>query len=236
MYVLIIHTEFAGPLKTENYDQATQTATQTAKSLRKRIGVLYGEDIPFDKDALVNWCTARFEAWGTAAGMEVFKEDGGDGRITIMLGGKVIVIDMELAVDRSNQSEPTVTVASVKTSFAVPNGSSGSPSPGSTSLDGFLTNAVKEFLVEVQNDPEEAARMGARFAENLKYLMKLDQLAVQEGDHGLRCFNACDLLALEVERFATTEASVISKWVTLPPPGFLTRRLICLQRVITLAS
>lgn len=145
--------------------------------------------------------------------MQVFKEDSG---MTITLGGKVIVIDIKLAVGSTEQSKPILTVAGVKTSFAIANGSSGSPSSGSTSLDGFLMDAARAFLVEVQKDPEdqdaeEAARVGTRFAENLRYLMKLDQLAVQEGDNGLRCFNASDLLGLEVERFATTEASAISK-------------------------
>lgn len=185
-------------------------------AIRKRVDVLFGEDVPLDRDALVNWCSARFQAWGKAAGMEAFAEEERDGRITMMLGGKVIVIDVELAVDRSNPLSPELAVTGIKTSFAVPGDTASSTSSGSTSLDGFLTDGFRAFLTEVHKDlelqdPEQAARIGSRIAESLRYLMQLDQLALQETDNGLKWFNGIDLLSLELERFATSEASAVAK-------------------------
>ena len=94
---------------------------QTLSALRKRVGILYGEDIPLERAALVDWCATRFETWGKSAGMEVFKEEERDGRFTMMLGGKVIVIDMEFAVDRSDVQGLALKVVNIKTNFAGPN-------------------------------------------------------------------------------------------------------------------
>lgn len=188
--------------------------------LRKRLSIIYGEDIPLDRTALIDWCISRFEAWGASAAMEAFREEEKEGHITLILGGKVIVIDINLAVDRSDPLNPRISVTGVKTTYAVPNGSAGSVTAGSTSLDGFLANTLGEFLAEVQKedelqDPEGAHKTGSRIADGLKYLMMLDKLAEDEGDQGLRWFNNVDLLALEVERFASEEAAAIAKYVTL---------------------
>ena len=58
--------------------------------LRERLGIVYGEDIPLERTALVDWCISRFEAWGTSAGMEAFREEERNGHVTLILGGKVI--------------------------------------------------------------------------------------------------------------------------------------------------
>ncbi|KAI0342145.1 hypothetical protein BDW22DRAFT_1407766 [Trametopsis cervina] len=205
---------------THTVHAAAQTVKQMTATLRKRMDVSYGEDIPLETDALSDWCTARFETWGKLAGMEAFKEEQRDGRITIMLGGKVIVIDMEFTVERLNASLPLLKVTNVKTSFAVPNGTSAPTSSGSTSLDGLLIRSLTEFLAEVQKDPdvrdpEEAARIGERISDCLKYLMKLDLLALHEGDGGLRWFNSCDLLSLTLENYASLESSAIEKDLSL---------------------
>lgn len=150
--------------------------------------------------------------------MEVFKEEERGGRITMMLGGKVVVVDTELAVDRSDVQNPVLSVTAVKTSFAVPNGTSTPTSSGSTSLDAFLSENISTFLAEAQKDPEEqdpenAARIGGRITDHLRYIMKMDQLALQEGDSGLRWFNNIDALSAEAETFAAKECSVVSKSV-----------------------
>jgi hypothetical protein len=195
--------------------KAALTVQQTLAVLRKRLGILYGEDIPMDKPALVDWGTARVELWGKSAGMEVFKEER-DGRITITLGGKVTVIDIELAVDRKDIQNPVLNVTSVKTSFAVPNGTSTANTSGSTSLDGFLADNLSAFLAEVQKkpqeqDPENTARIGMRMTEHFKYLMRMDQHALKEGETGLKWFNGCDMISIETERYAAAEGSVVAK-------------------------
>ncbi|KAI0697255.1 hypothetical protein BC835DRAFT_1270685 [Cytidiella melzeri] len=205
---------------THTVHNAALTVQQTVTALRKRVNIVYGEDIPPEKSALIGWCTARVETWGRSAGMEAFKEEERDGRITIMLGGKVIVIDMELSVNRLDVQRPVLSVTSVKTSFAVPNGTSSPASSGSTSLDGFLTENLRAFIAEVQRDPEDqdpekAARIGGRIVDHLTYLMKMDQLALREGDAGLRWFNGCDTLSLECERYSAEECDIVAKDLSL---------------------
>lgn len=143
----------------------------------------------------------------------------------MLLGGKVIVIDVELTVNRSDAENPTLSVASVKTSYAIPNGTTGNAAAngttgpttaGSASLDGFLTESLRAFVVEIQKDlelqdPEKAEQIGRRFTGALKYLERLDQFALHEGEAGLRWFNGVDILSLETERFAGIEAQTVSK-------------------------
>jgi hypothetical protein len=184
--------------------------------MRKRANIIYGEDIPLERAELLDWCISRFEAWGVSVGMEAFREEERDGHITLILGGKVIVIDMSFAIDRSIPLLPRFSVTSVKTSYAVPNGGAGSTTAGSISLDGFLADSLGAFLIEVQKgeelqDPEQTARIGSRIANTLRYLMRLDQLALNGGDAGLQWFNHTDVLSREAERFASEEANAISR-------------------------
>ncbi|KZT65973.1 hypothetical protein DAEQUDRAFT_675902 [Daedalea quercina L-15889] len=203
----------------------------TLDALRKRAGITYGEDIPLDHASIVEWCVSRLESWGTSAGMEAFKEEEREGRMTVVLGGKVLVIDVDLAINRVDPDRPIVNVANVKTSYAIPNVATSSTMQGSTSLDGFLTDRLQAFLAEVQRDPRdqnnvEAARLGVLCSDSLKYLMRLDQLALDEGDGGLRWFSEIDALASETERFAVSEVQGITQNQTgsaAPLDIFLTR-------------
>ncbi|OCH92496.1 hypothetical protein OBBRIDRAFT_886227 [Obba rivulosa] len=192
-----------------------QSIQQTLTSLRKRAGITYGEDIPLERSSIVDWCVARVEAWAASAGMETFREEEREGRMTVVLGGKVLVVDIDFSVDRSNPDAPTLDVANLKTSYAIPNGTTGSTTEGSRSLDGFLADSLRVYLNEVQKDAAhqdniEAARMSGLLADHLAYLMKLDHLALTEGDGGLRWFRDLDTLALKVEEFSMHEAEVIS--------------------------
>ena len=203
--------------------QADQMIRQTVETLRKRVGILYGEDIPLDRNLLVLWFISKLEAWGTDAGMEAFKEDEHDGKITIMLGGKVIVVDITVAVNRTEPDWPKMSLASVKTSYAIPGqaqaqGSQGggTTTGGSISLDGFMTDSLQAFMDEIQKDdelqdPERVARMATRMAEDVKYLMTLDHLALREGDQGLRWFTNMDLLSVHAEKVAYHEAESVAK-------------------------
>ncbi|KAL6308090.1 hypothetical protein BKA93DRAFT_871257 [Sparassis latifolia] len=183
--------------------------------LRKRVGITYGEDVPLDRATIVDWCMSRLEAWGTSAGMEAFREEERDGRMTVVLGGKVLVLDIDFLVDRTDPEKPSIRVATLKTSYAIPNGSAGSTTGYSLSLDGFLAGSLQAFLTEVQKESDvqdsiEAGRLGMLFSEHLSYLMKLDQLALSEGDGGLRWFKDIDNLVLAVEQFATSEANAVN--------------------------
>ncbi|KAI0789099.1 hypothetical protein C8Q75DRAFT_718813 [Abortiporus biennis] len=217
-----------------NVYNAEQTMRQTARALRERTDIIYGENIPLDRSQLVDWAVSRLEIFATSAGMETFREDEREGHMTVVFGGKILVIDIDFLVDRSMPLLPSLGVAAVKTSYAVPNAAAATSTTtgGSVSLDGFLADHIRSFLTEVQKEEQfqdtiEAARIGKQFSEHLKYLMKLDQLAVPEGDSGLRWFRGVDQLATEIlEPFATKEAQVVARslsTVASPLDIFLTR-------------
>ncbi|KAK7692557.1 hypothetical protein QCA50_004187 [Cerrena zonata] len=190
---------------------------QIVKALGKDRQVSYGEDIPLDRTQMVEWCISRIETWAKDAGMETFKDDAKNGHVSALFGGKVLVMDIDFSIGQSNEAVPILGVTHVKTSYAVPNGPANTSNiAGSASLDSFLTDCLRRFVVEVQKDEEsqnimEAARLGSLIADHMKYLMKQDQLAAREGDNGLRWFNGIDRLVADIlEPFATKEAERVA--------------------------
>ncbi len=156
----------------------------------------------------------RLLFWGKSAGMEVFNEPERDGRTTVVLGGKVLVIDIDFAVDHTDPENPIIDVATLKTAYAIPNSTGDSSSGNSISMDAFLASAIRAFLKEVQKDDAqrdsvEAARLGSLLSDYFSYLMKLDHLALSEGDGGLRWFTVIDRMALEIEALASKEAKAV---------------------------
>jgi hypothetical protein len=153
--------------------------------------------------------------------METFKEDGreGGGGISVVLGGKVLVVDVDFSVDKTDLLNPEINVSTVKTSYAVSNSSSGpSNSGGSISLDAFLKNSIQDFCFEVQKPEalrnlEEAARLGMVILDQLRYLVMLDRLAARREDGGLTWFADVDEICPILEKFAKTEAEVIASYV-----------------------
>lgn len=140
--------------------------------------------------------------------MEAFPEAESNGRRTIILGGKVLVLDVDFIM------HPTVDVAAVKTSYAVP--SSGTSGSASASLSGYLEDVLREWLRSVQSEVVtgiKTARLGRKVLESLTYLMKLDRLAEKEGDKGIQWFSDQDALGQKLEGFARTEAQVVAQYV-----------------------
>jgi hypothetical protein len=177
--------------------------------------VRYGEDVPVDRVALVEWCITRFQEWGTAAGMEVFRDDSREGgAMTLVLGGKVLVVDVDFAVDKSNPTHHHLSITGVKTTYAIPSGDS-PVTDGSSVLNNFLTTNMRNFCQEVQKDedtldPLEAARLGSLVFDHLKYLVVLDRLAERKDDGGIRWFIELDKLYSTLTDFARQEASVVA--------------------------
>ncbi|TFY74484.1 hypothetical protein EWM64_g9528 [Hericium alpestre] len=160
-----------------------------------------------------DWVINRIIAYGTAVGMEAFAEGEVPGHRNLVLGGKVLVVDVEFAV------APTVDVIGVRTSYAVPNGSASvggnnGNSAGSVSIDAHLLNTFRLFVQEALKgedaDALEAGRLGKSVQDGLGYLMRLDRLAVAEGDGGLRWFSDLEDLGKMLEGFAKEEATAVA--------------------------
>ncbi|TFK53452.1 hypothetical protein OE88DRAFT_1626688 [Heliocybe sulcata] len=201
-----------------------QTISQTIETLRKSHSkASYVEDIPLDRPQIPTYCLSRLETWGTSAGMECFREEEKEGKILLVMGGKVLVVDVEVSLDRTFPEDPVMRLSNVKTSYAVPSASAGaSNAVGSTTLDVFLTEIIKRFLDEAQKPEEkqdcaETARLGKAVASSLQYLMSLDALAAMEGDSGLRWFGEVDRLASTVNGLTKSEAIAVSRSLSLDP-------------------
>jgi len=158
--------------------------------------------------------------------METFKDDlMREGDWTVVLGGKVLVLDIDFSFDRALDSKKRrIDVEKLKTSYAVPNnvtdGSITANTEGSASLNALLTGAIRAFLEEVQKGPEvqdavEAERLGKIVVGHLKYLMVLDKLAArkEEDGGGIRWFVDADEIGAEIEKFARSEADAIATYV-----------------------
>ena len=151
--------------------------------------------------------------------MEFFKEEEDkSGKMTIMLGGKVLVIDIDLAIQRNaaNSRAHQISVTNVKTSHALPTGNSGNAlAERSTSLDAHILRTWNSYLEEVQrNDVDSsmhAAQISRDIDSHLSSLMKLDALASREGDQGIRWFNETGLLSVVTDRVSKTEADSLSQ-------------------------
>ncbi|KAG6886267.1 hypothetical protein C0993_006677 [Termitomyces sp. T159_Od127] len=181
----------------------------------------YGGDIPLDPAAVADWCISRLESWGTSAGMETFKDDGRQGGISVVLGGKVVVVDVDFSINKAELERIRIMVSSVKTSYAI-TGSDGttSNSDGSPLLDAFLQRCIQNFCDEVQKpedvrDLEEATRLGVVVTQQLQYLVMLDRLAASKDDGGLQWFTGLDKLCPVLEAFAASEAQAIVSSLSL---------------------
>ena len=168
-----------------------------------------------DQVDVVDWCVSQLQECGQKAGMETFKEAETDGKITLILGGKVLVMDIELFVDRSDEENPRLSVIALKTSYASP--ISGATTEGSASMNGFLMDYIREFIMEAHKplggqDTNKAGKLIKGFLAHMQYLMKLDGMATQEGHSGLRWFNSVDELAATAEGRAKTEAQNIARY------------------------
>lgn len=163
---------------------------------------------------LVDWCVFRCEAWGKLVGMETFKDQVGDGNISFVFGGKVLVVDLELSIERASASEPKIIVSKAKTSYAV-SSPEATTIDGSLSLDAFLKDSFQGFFSEVQKpdecrNPTQAARLGSIILEHFRYLVMLDKLAERKEDGGVRWFVDVDQLCSVVEAFSKSEAEAVS--------------------------
>ncbi|TRM69767.1 hypothetical protein BD626DRAFT_475209 [Schizophyllum amplum] len=202
----------------------TAHSTKTiGEALRRKPSLRYGEDIPLDRSTLVDWCIARLEAWVKSVKMEAFADPKPEG-LTMIIGGQVLVIDADLAIDRSDASKPTVKVSGTKTSYAIPNEGAPSTGGGPVSLDAFLGMDLQKFIDEVhkpddERDPVRAAKLADICIEHLAYLSLLDKLAARPPPAGgLRWFNEFDSLCHSLQAFAKREAEAAASALAVDRP------------------
>lgn len=197
--------------------QAEKRTKEFAEALRDRASTTYSEDIPLEPTSIANFCISRFEEWSTQAGLESFKDEQREGNVTIVLGGKVLVIDVDFSINKEDPTRPRVHVASVKTSYATMDDASGTPSnfKGSISLDAFLAETIQKYCDEVQkreNDRDgiRAAKLAANIQQQLRYLVMLDRLAEKKDGPRAAWFVDTDELCHKVEGFAASEAGAVA--------------------------
>ncbi|KAF9559871.1 hypothetical protein CPC08DRAFT_708496 [Agrocybe pediades] len=187
--------------------------------LSTRPDVMYGESIPLLSSSIPQWCVEQLVAWGKSVGMESFCDEGQEGRYTVMLGGKVLVIDVDLVLERRDPLKPVLRVANVKTSNALSQ-SSGSTLTTSAPLDAFLAEHIASYCAEMQleeeaRNPLRAASLRKNIVEYLQYLVLLDRLASRKDDGGIRWFTDLDEFFPTMIAVAETEAENVASSLSM---------------------
>jgi len=113
----------------------------------------------------------------------------------MMLGGQVVVLDVGFV------PEPTV-----RASYA---GSGSGEDRHSPAMDAFFSRLVGGVVKGADNWNDD----GRRLREALGYLMRLDRLAMQEGNAGARWFGEVDALSKELAKFTQEEAALLAQYV-----------------------
>jgi hypothetical protein len=153
--------------------------------------------------------------------METFKDEANDCTVTLILGGKVLVLDVNFLLSQEPSGTQVVNVSSVKTSYAITNDAAPN-ADGPVSLDGFLHRIMQAFCQEVQKpeelrSPLKAADFASDIQQHLRYLVMLDRLAQRKDDGGIRWFHDVDQLCTILDDFAKREIQAISAFVIFIP-------------------
>lgn len=183
------------------------------KSLKARPGVNFGENIPLLATSLPDWCIEQLISLGKSLGMEAFQDGSREGCATVVLGGKLMVIDVDFVVQRNDLLKPKLTVTNVKTSHALLPGNSNSNT--SSPLDSFIAREIQNYCEEVQKDeesrdPQLIASVRRRISEHLRYLVLLDGLASRNNDGGNKWFTDIDELFPVLDELVKIEAQAVA--------------------------
>ena len=148
--------------------------------------------------------------------METFKDDSREGGSTVVLGGKVLVVDIDFVIEHGDPLNPILRVSSVKTSNALLSGNATSPT--STLTDAFLADSIEKYCIEMQKreqsrNLERASRLRNNVLDHLRYMVVLDGLANRKEYGGLRWFTDIDEICPTLNGLAKSESEVIASWV-----------------------
>ncbi|KAF8904383.1 hypothetical protein CPB84DRAFT_1772896 [Gymnopilus junonius] len=150
--------------------------------------------------------------------METFTDESREGASTVVLGGKVLVIDVDFVIERNDPLKPRLRVSNVKTSNALLPGNNNSST--SAMIDAFLKDSIEIYCVEMQKseelrDPLYAASLRKEVLNHLRYLVLLDGLASRKEDGGIRWFTDVDDICPTLSMVAKTEATAIASSLSL---------------------
>lgn len=207
-------------LRQRKFEADLNLSLQSAKNIQHlvdvlsaRSGINYGENLPLLSGSFPQWCVEQLVAWGTSVGMETFKDDSREGSSTVVLGGKVLVVDVDFVIEHSDPLNPTLRVSSVKTSNALLSGNANSTT--STLTDAFLADSIEKYCIEMQKreqsrNLERASRLRNNVLDHLRYMVVLDGLANRKEYGGLRWFTDIDEICPTLNGLAKSEAEVIA--------------------------
>ncbi|KAG8935104.1 hypothetical protein FRC03_002589 [Tulasnella sp. 419] len=176
---------------------------------------LYGSDVPLERTGLSDWIISELERLLKTVVSDVFKEKEGDDKVTIICGGKIVVVDIEL---RKN-GQDLLQVTAVKSTHASSD-ATGSSSVSATvdistgSLDALLLSSVRSFVNEVQKvepDCVFAEKLGGAIQNHFKAIMNMDALADSPVNGGHKWFKAVGEIDTIASDVANREAQAIAK-------------------------
>jgi hypothetical protein len=111
-----------------------------------------------DQVDVVDWCVLQLGGCRKKAGMETFKDVETKGKITLIVGGKALVVDIELSMDRNDETRPKLFVVALRASYASPvNGRRRRPGfDGGLLMDhiqGFIGRSTSHWESRTRNRP-----------------------------------------------------------------------------------
>jgi hypothetical protein len=125
--------------------------------------------------------------WVREEGRVDIQGGGADGKVTLILGGKILVVGIELAVDCNSGTYPNLSVIALKTSYISP--VSGATTGGSVSVN-VLDRSYPgvhwgdaQTIGRARHEEDREADQGS--PSTMQCLMKLDGVTTSEGDGGL---------------------------------------------------
>ncbi|KAG9018090.1 hypothetical protein FRB90_012328 [Tulasnella sp. 427] len=187
----------------------------------------YAADLPLEPALIPAWLLDEVMSLLTSVGMDVFKDDGAEGRVKFLGGGKVLVIDIEfvlipapastppLEASSSSTTDKVLQLLSIKTTHGTSESSTHNAGDERSSLDTLLYTSLSRFLKEAQSTSPDSVRLqnlADAFKQHAKYLMTLDGLANAEAALGTgdRWFKEADEEGKIAANLATREAEALA--------------------------
>ncbi|GJJ06302.1 hypothetical protein Clacol_000493 [Clathrus columnatus] len=203
---------------TQELNMAEASARSRIKALRTRKGIDYGEEVPSNLVPIDEWFSAQLESWAQEAGMQVYTDRETENKITLILSGKILVLDIDIKVYHNPNIH--LEMVSLKSTQAFPLDAAAATAPSlptsGSFIDDFILKTFREYLVEIQKDSkdinvEHISKLCRSLKRDLHHLMKLDNLAQRIQEGGSRWFTEVDDLSSVAKQLAPKEAVTVAR-------------------------